>query len=353
MGFTRITDDDTQNRGVIGLPDTPNYSTAEMQEKLDELALAVIIPKINNLISELEGMSAALSLGITVPAGLTAESNLQSVIDTIYGLLAGVGAAEHSHDNKTVLDTITDALIKGLEDIASSLAGITGVTNSVNGSATELVTAKAVADYVQVLGGGDMTRAIYDSNLNGIVDDAEKLGGELPSYYQSATDNRLTTVAKTIVDAINELANKEVSVLDTAEEIKANTTNGKAAGANGVKQLFEEVNNSLSDKVVILNDTITATGQTFTLNQNASKFKKLKIECSSGGALNQSMYIDCDDLPCVVDGGNQGYFGLSYFIDATWRYYFSFDVTETSIIIRDYNSPWGSISLKVTGYHVL
>lgn len=245
MGFTRITDDDTQNRGVIGLPDTPNYSTAEMQEKLDELALAVIIPKINNLISELEGMSAALSLGITVPAGLTAESNLQSVIDTIYGLLAGVGAAEHSHDNKTVLDTITDALIKGLEDIATSLAGITGVTNSVNGSATELVTAKAVADYVQVLGGGDMTRAIYDANLDGIVDNAEKLGGELPSYYQSATDNRLTTVAKTIVDAINELANKEVSVLDTAEEIKANTSDGKAAGAIGVKELFEEVNNSL------------------------------------------------------------------------------------------------------------
>lgn len=259
MGFTRITDDDTQNRGVMGLPDTPNYSTAEMQEKFDELALAVIIPKINNLISELEGMSAALSLGITVPAGLTAESNLQSVIDTIYGLLSGVGAAEHSHDNKTVLDTITDALIKGLEDISSSLAGITGVTNSVNGSATELVTAKAVADYVQVLGGGDMTRAIYDANLDGIVDDAEKLGGELPSYYQSATDNRLTTVAKTIVDAINELASKSADVLDTGEEIKANTSNGKAAGAVGVKQLFEEVNDSLN-KVKTITGTTTNAG---------------------------------------------------------------------------------------------
>ncbi len=249
MGFTRITDDDTQNRGVIGLPDTPNYSTAEMQEKFDELALAVIIPKINNLISELEGMSAALSLGITVPEGLTADSNLQSVIDTIYDLLAGVGAAEHSHDNKATLDTITDALIKGLEDIAVSLAGITGVTNSVNGSATELVTAKAVADYVQVLGGGDMTRAIYDSNLDGIVDDAEKLGGELPSYYQSATDERLITAAKTIVDAINELARKSADVLDTAEEIKANTSNGKAAGAIGVKELFNEAgNNSYYDE---------------------------------------------------------------------------------------------------------
>lgn len=37
-------------------------------------------------------------------------------------------------------------------------------------------------------GTGDMVRATYDANENGIVDDAEKLGGQLPAYYASVDD---------------------------------------------------------------------------------------------------------------------------------------------------------------------
>lgn len=37
-------------------------------------------------------------------------------------------------------------------------------------------------------GAGDMVRATYDANENGIVDDAEKLGGQLPAYYASMDD---------------------------------------------------------------------------------------------------------------------------------------------------------------------
>ena len=33
-----------------------------------------------------------------------------------------------------------------------------------------------------------MVRATYDANENGIVDDAEKLGGQLPAYYAKAAD---------------------------------------------------------------------------------------------------------------------------------------------------------------------
>jgi hypothetical protein len=33
-------------------------------------------------------------------------------------------------------------------------------------------------------GYGDMLKSIYDQNNNGIVDNAEKLGGKLPSYYE-------------------------------------------------------------------------------------------------------------------------------------------------------------------------
>lgn len=54
MAFTKITQDDLANKGVIGLPDTPNLSTQAMQEKFDEIALDVIVPSFNNLVDELD-----------------------------------------------------------------------------------------------------------------------------------------------------------------------------------------------------------------------------------------------------------------------------------------------------------
>ena len=63
MAFTKITEADLQNKGVIGLPDTPGLSTTEMQEKFDEIALDVLYPKHNGLIDELALQSAASNIG--------------------------------------------------------------------------------------------------------------------------------------------------------------------------------------------------------------------------------------------------------------------------------------------------
>lgn len=37
-----------------------------------------------------------------------------------------------------------------------------------------------------VAGGGDMSKSVYDTNGSGVVDDAEMLGGQPPSYYATA-----------------------------------------------------------------------------------------------------------------------------------------------------------------------
>ena len=83
MSFTRILSSDTKNKGVIGLPDTPGLSTEDMQKKFDEIALDVIIPKLNALMGELESAAAAVSLGASVPDGITAEKNIQSILAAI------------------------------------------------------------------------------------------------------------------------------------------------------------------------------------------------------------------------------------------------------------------------------
>lgn len=245
MGFTRITEDDINNKGVVGLPDTPNLSTAEMQEKFDEIALAVIIPKVNNLIAEIEAKTASAGIGIDVDDELSEEKKLQPAFAKLYEIVKSLGSSNHSHDNKDALDGITDTLLTELNEIITLLDGITDVSNEINGRATALATCKAVADYVQELGGGDMTRAMYDTNRNGIVDDAEKLGGNLPEYYQSATDETLQTTDKTIVGAINEvktgLENAEVDTLTTLEQVEASTDDTIPVGAGAVKELNESL----------------------------------------------------------------------------------------------------------------
>jgi hypothetical protein len=46
------------------------------------------------------------------------------------------------------------------------------------------ITAKfATKDDIANAGNGDMLKSVYDTNSNGVVDDAEKLGGQLPDYY--------------------------------------------------------------------------------------------------------------------------------------------------------------------------
>ena len=43
------------------------------------------------------------------------------------------------------------------------------------------------------ISGGDMKRINYDANLNGIVDDSDKLGGNIPSYYANRSDVAIST----------------------------------------------------------------------------------------------------------------------------------------------------------------
>lgn len=50
------------------------------------------------------------------------------------------------------------------------------------------ITAKfATKEEIANAGGGDMSKSTYDTNNNGVVDDAEKLGGQAPEYYAPAS----------------------------------------------------------------------------------------------------------------------------------------------------------------------
>lgn len=48
-------------------------------------------------------------------------------------------------------------------------------------------TVKFVTDRIEFMGGGDMVKASYDRNGDGVVDDSERLGGQLPAFYATAS----------------------------------------------------------------------------------------------------------------------------------------------------------------------
>lgn len=80
MSFTNITDEELVGKGVTGLPDTPGLSTEDMQAQFDEYP-EFLKDKFRTLISELEAVTGALNIGAVVPENITADGNIQSILD--------------------------------------------------------------------------------------------------------------------------------------------------------------------------------------------------------------------------------------------------------------------------------
>ena len=94
-------------------------------------------------------------------------------------------------------------------------------------------------------GAGDMLKATYDVDGDGIVDDAEKLGGQLPGYYAKAADvpnvpawalsnTKPTYTAQEVGAAAAEHTHEQSDIagLETALAGKVNTESGKGLSTN-------------------------------------------------------------------------------------------------------------------------
>lgn len=189
MAFTNITEEAVAGLGVYGLPDTPELDVTAMQTKFDEYSW-FLKDFINSLITELEAKEAAASLGAEIPA------EFSDIIPE--------GATEEQKKALQNVQTILNALAKNRNDanrLITMFANITDVATNLDIASNNLLpTTKAVVDRLEELGAGDMTKATYDKNKNGVVDDSEKLGGQFPFYY--ATKNQADMNSENI-DIIN------------------------------------------------------------------------------------------------------------------------------------------------------
>ena len=105
--------------------------------------------------------------------------------------------------------------------------------------------------FVVEMGDGAGTKAVTKETLTKEVGEALKVGN---------LEELQTEAKSSIVAAINEAAQSgsggsAVDILDTKEEIEANTEPGKAAGAQAVKEMFGALNDNINGNILTYNES--------------------------------------------------------------------------------------------------
>lgn len=162
MPFTKIEAKDYDGKGVTGLPDIPRLDTLDMQKKFDELAKDVAIPKHNVLVDELSGETAADNLGIAddIADFINPTKKIKPLLVTFAKKIKENSNDRHTHENKTVLDSITDTAIKAWNKVSNLFTNIDGVEDVVSGRTRKIPSSFAISQYVQKMGGGDMVQSL-------------------------------------------------------------------------------------------------------------------------------------------------------------------------------------------------
>lgn len=221
-----------------------------------------------------------------------------------------VGVAGTSISDANIVDTRTDQTVCGL---------VTGVMK-----------VQPTADlFAQFTAQFNLWFETIKGQLSGDV------AGNLQNQIGSLPDLK-TSVKSSLVEAINELTQKEVDVLDTYEEIMANTTLGKAAGSVGVKQGFTQLNDSLNNlfSYDLLVDNATNTNLV-SKNIDLSIYKYLVIICkhtTNGNPMN-SCFLPVDFLISAKSAQARTYYGKEVYaeIDQVSINGFSYRVNDSVV----------------------
>ena len=94
-------------------------------------------------------------------------------------------------DMQARFDSLGNLSIDKFNALVDCVGG--GVTND----DTKLPTMKDIVDYVVSMGGGDMTKAVYDTDDDGVVDNSEALEGHNSLYFKNQYVINLPTAGYT------------------------------------------------------------------------------------------------------------------------------------------------------------
>ena len=108
-------------------------------------------------------------------------------------------------------------------------AVVDSVGDAVINDDTKLPTMKAIVDYVVSMGGGDMTKAVYDTDDDGIVDNSEALEGHNSLYFKNQYDITLPTTGYTEEEVTIWGETKTLQVLTITSDVNGDPLDNFAA----------------------------------------------------------------------------------------------------------------------------
>lgn len=273
MAFSdnKITSADLTGKGVTGMADTPNLTTAQMQQKLDEIAKEVIPPKFNALCDDLDATDFSSII------------TSKSTDKMLFQRLNEYDQIEYSVDN---------------------------------------------VNWYLIASG----KEVLDPTLE--ADNAKKLGGQLPAYYQKTTDNALNTTSKLTTGAINEINTALGNVDTTANEAPPYSASSTYAVGDYVsyqKHIYKcntailtaeawnashWTQTTLGEEIETVNNSLVVNGTTFYfdiqngvkgMNTNPNRgadtftpFNNLKIQRGTFSSINGTKKINTSFRPQAV-----------------------------------------------------
>ena len=182
-------------------------------------------------VSQLEGYvsSASQSAQTATTKANEASESATSALNSANNAATSATSAQTSANNAaTSASSASSSAANATSQATLSQSWAVGNTGARDGENTN--NAKYWAEQAKASSqGGDMTKAVYDTDGDGIVDDAEKLGGQLPSYYAKATDLQ-NKADKTYVDG--QISTVNTLIATKADTTYVNTELGKKATSN-------------------------------------------------------------------------------------------------------------------------
>lgn len=228
MAFTKITTYDTEGKGIKNLPDTPGLSAQDMKDKFEELSKAVIIPKHNGLIDELEATTAAGNIGAVSTTHATG-ANVQAVLDAMDTYFENRVDTDYQ-----TLDLKIDGVIGDLSDLAIT---VSDNYNTLDG--------KIDQNYNTLDGKIDTTKTDLQASIRSLGDYVNREIARLDRAVQSVIDMvnyELNTFENEINHKIDNnfytLSERISSVASTANTALANSQSAVTT-ANNAEDLAE------------------------------------------------------------------------------------------------------------------
>lgn len=181
MEYKKITENDLVGKGVVGQPDTPALSALEMQNKVEEVVRDVVIPHFNELVGALTENGKPVQSGDVMQMRIGENGDLQISADGVQWLNVADKALEGKADKD---NSYTKDQLYTKEETDTKL----NKKAEADKVYTKEETDKAIGDKLTEVGAGDMQKSVYDTDNDGMVDNAKKLDGHEADYFMPKSE---------------------------------------------------------------------------------------------------------------------------------------------------------------------